>query len=162
MTLLVRPAVPADVDAITATKRRAATRAYAPLHGMPAVTTWLQRRATPAFTHTRVTATGPTCRLLVAERDGALVGAGLIRREGDGAYLGDLYCDPPGTGAGTALIRQLLSVADAAAWGDVRCFVISGNRAADFFSAHGFAERTRQDNAELPGQLIEMVRPAPR
>lgn len=157
-TLRVRPATDADVPALAAVKSAAARRGYGPFTTPTQLDGWLAGRATPGFVTGRLTL--PDSLFLVAERGETLLGGGLIRREGDGGYLADVYCDPPGTGAGTAIVTALLAHADTQAWGAVRCFCLAPNAAAvEFFTQFGFTTAGRTPNQELPGDLIEMTRP---
>lgn len=159
---------PTSATAVTlraaATKRAAATAAYGPHVPPAALHSWLDHRAAVSFVAARIPdPDAPEQLYLLAEAGGHTLGGGLLRREAGGAYLADVYCHPPRTGAGTALTHALLEAADERDWGQVRAFVFATNEhALAFFASFGFTEHARIPNAELPGQLVEMVRPAAR
>lgn len=158
-TPVLRPALAADAAAVARVKRAAAGKAYGGLASEAEVQAWLARRATPAFVADRIAAASRGEGLfLLAELSGQVVGSGLIRPEAGGAYLADLYCDPPQAGVGTALLTALLAHSRAQGWGRVRCFVLGGNPAAErFFTRAGFVLTGRQPNQELTGDLLELV-----
>lgn len=158
----VRAACLDDAPAVAAVKRAAATRVYAPCFGATALQSWLERRATSEFVAGRISVQGPdsSSAFLVGTRGDVVVGAGLIRREPAGAYLADVYCDPPGSGAGRVIVNRLLDHARTHRWGPVRCFVIADNKdAVVFFTSLGFTAHALTPNVELPGALLEMRRP---
>lgn len=160
--LTVRPATEKDAAALSAIKHAAAHRAYTFHAGRAAVTAWLDKRGSVEFIRDRITA--PKTLFLVAEHHTGtattLLGGGLIRREPGHSYLSDVYADPPGLGAGTALVRELLDHAARSHWGPTRCFVIAANLPARaFFTGLGFGIVDVVPNPELPGNLVEMRRP---
>jgi len=79
-----------------------------------------------------------------------VVATGNIDLRHDVPIVWKLYVVPPaqGTGVGSALIRELLAVADGR---PVRLEYIDGNdKAAAFYARHGFVEVRREPNDE-PG-----------
>ena len=79
-----------------------------------------------------------------------VVATGNIDLRHDVPIFWKLYVVPPaqGTGVGSALIRELLAVADGR---PVRLEYIDGNdKAAAFYARHGFVEVRREPNDE-PG-----------
>lgn len=158
-TIQLRIARADDAPAAAKVKAAAAVRAYGSFADTAELTAWLRHRADPEFIRRRITGPDPTARFLVAVDGDNIVGAGLIRAEGDDGYLADVYCDPPGTGAGTAIVEALLRHAITAGWANVRCLVLAGNTdAVRFFERFGFHTVDRIPNQEMRGDLLEMVR----
>jgi GNAT superfamily N-acetyltransferase len=90
--------------------------------------------------------------LLVAERDGELLGVGNIDFRSDPPVIWKLYVVPEaqGTGAGSALLAALIEKARGRAR-EVRLEYVDGNdRAAAFYTAQGFRETGREPATE-PG-----------
>lgn len=159
MSIAIREAVLADAPAIAAVKRAAALRAYGTFATDADLATWLGRRADCDFIAGRIHDQGHDSRFVVATVDGRVVGAGLIRAEGAGGYLADVYCDPPGHGAGTAVVESLLRFAADRGWDRIRCFALADNTAAvRFFTSFGFRATGRQPNSEMSGDLLELTR----
>lgn len=123
MTVAIRPARPTDAPSV----RTLLAEAALPLAGVP-----------DSLDH-----------FLVAERDGALVGAIGIERYGTAALLRSAVVHPSvrGTGLGESLVRALL---DAARRDNVRELVLLTTTAAEWFPRFGFTRITRD---EVPAAL---------
>ncbi|MFE9426265.1 GNAT family N-acetyltransferase [Kitasatospora sp. NPDC006697] len=87
---------------------------------------------------------------LVAERDGAPVGFGLL----EGEELSMLFVDPSaiGTGVGGALYRALLELARSQ--GLPRLTVDADPYAADFYAAMGARREGESPSGSIPGRML--------
>jgi amino-acid N-acetyltransferase len=114
----IRPAVPADADAVRALLRAAAL----PVDGIP----------------------DDLAHFLVAERGGGVIGAIGLEPYGDAALLRSavVHPDARGTGLGEALVRRLLVAARAAR---VRTLILLTTTADTWFPRFGFTRVTRDD-----------------
>ncbi len=145
MSMTIRRAGLGDVEAIVSVGRQTwpATYAFAgPEYVAHGVATWWSAEAVQRS----LTAT----TVLVADAGGSIVGVGNIDLRPETPILWKLYVLPgqQGTGIGSALLTELLTVADGL---PVRLEYIDGNaRAARFYAAHRFVEFRRTANEE-PG-----------
>lgn len=146
-TVTIRPAEPDDVPAIRSVGERTWPTTYGfagddyVAHGL--ATWWSDAALLQSLADTE---------LLVAERDGEILGVGNIDVRGEAPVIWKLYVVPEaqGTGAGSALLSALLDRVRGRA-AEVRLEYVDGNeRAAAFYAAHGFLE-TRREADEHPG-----------
>jgi N-acetylglutamate synthase-like GNAT family acetyltransferase len=129
MTPSIRPATALDVPAIEALLRGADL----PTEGLAAI---VARGAG---------------EVLVAERDGALVGAAALEAAGDGALLRSVVVreDSRSTGVGRALVTRLLVEADRRRYEGVYLLTTT---AGDWFPQFGF---TRVERKSVPRGIAE-------
>jgi len=145
--VLVRPATPADVDAIVAVGHATwpATYAFAgPDYVAHGLATWWS----PAAVERGLAAT----TTLVAEADDEVVGLGNVDLRPDVPVIWRLYVLPAhhGTGVGGALLRGLIDAVPPDR-GTLSIEYAAGNdRAAAVYARHGFVE-VRREPAEQPG-----------
>jgi len=143
MTLEIRAASDDDVAAIRAVGELTWPPTYAfagDEYVARGIATWWSDEATR-----RTLATTTT---LVAVLDGQVVGVGNLDLRRDPPTIWKLYVVPAaqGTGAGSALIRELVALAGGAT---VTLEYVDGNdRAAAFYQRHGFREVRRQPPEE--------------
>ena len=145
MTAKIRRARPADIDGIVSVGHQVwpATYEFAgPEYIAHGLTTWWSAAA--------IERSLDDTTVLVADADDAVVGVGNIDLRGEVPIIWKLYVIPSAqrTGVGSALIRDLVSVA-----GDrpVRLeYSVGNDRAARFYARHGFTELRREPNDE-PG-----------
>lgn len=164
--IVIRPALAKDSEAIAEVKRLSATAAYGHFTTDEELASWLAKRADVDFIRDRIETINEDSAglVLVAELDGTIVGAGLVKKErlrgasADTGYLADVYVYPMSSGVGGKIVSTLL-LYSASKWSSVRCFVLGSNKTAvDFFLSQGFEETGRQANQELPGDLVELHR----
>lgn len=144
----IRPAGPADVDAIVEVGHRTwpATYAFAgPAHIASGLATWWSAEA--------VARSLATTTVLVAEAGGEVVGTGNIDLRGPVPIIWKLYVLPSaqGGGVGSALMRELIGTAGGR---PVRLEYTEGNgAAARFYAAHGFVEVDRESREGWPDRV---------
>ncbi|GAA1772650.1 hypothetical protein GCM10009795_018460 [Nocardioides hankookensis] len=156
MTLEVRAATPDDVAAIRAVGELTWPPTYSfagpdfVAHGL--ATWWSDEAVLRSLT---------TTATLVAVDDGRVVGVGNLDLEREPPTIWKLYVVPTaqGSGAGSALLQALVALAGGAR---VTLEYVAGNdRAAAFYTRHGFVEVRRQA-AEVDGgpETVWMEHPA--
>ena len=130
----LRPAVPADADAVARLlpeSRAAAMPWLAVVHDDPAVRRWTSEVLLP------------THRVTVAEVEGALVGVCAVA----GPEVGQLYVAPGAQGCGVG--RALLDAAKDASPGRLELWTFARNlRARRFYAAAGFVEVGQTDGSQ--------------
>jgi ribosomal protein S18 acetylase RimI-like enzyme len=136
MTLTVRPAVEADVEAIRAVGVATWPATYQAVAGREYVTRGLERWWSTEAVRDSIGRGG----VFVAELDGAVVGMASVGALGGAPYLWKLYVLPDrhGSGAGSALLS---AVVDSLPAGSTRLgldYVDGNERAAAFYRARGF------------------------
>jgi GNAT superfamily N-acetyltransferase len=149
----VRPATPADIPAIITIGHQTWPITYAfagRAHIEHGLATWWSTEAVERSLHT-------TTVLIAETPTGEAVGTGNIDLRGDTAIIWKLYVVPAaqGSGAGSALITALIALA-----GDkpVQLEYTDGNdRAARFYSHHGFTELRREPG---PPDTVWLIRTA--
>ncbi|MFB6118860.1 GNAT family N-acetyltransferase [Halosegnis sp.] len=150
----LRPATPADADAIRAVADAAWWDVYPGVLGPDRVETALDRLYDPDFLR-EVLADGEELLFVVAERGGEVVGfASAAQTFADEVELYTLYVHPDHQqeGVGTALLASVADSADEAGAGRLRAGVLSGNHVARaFFEGHGF-ERVETVQTEVGGE----------
>jgi len=137
MSLLIRPATPADAEAVAALYLAARRlMPYAPLaHDVAAVRRWIAAVLIPGG--------GVSVAVDLA---GRLVGMIAIAEQDGACWLEQLYVSPTaqGQGIGAALLAELV-VRTA---GPIRLYCFEENdRARAFYERHGFVARTRRDGS---------------
>jgi GNAT superfamily N-acetyltransferase len=100
-------------------------------------------------------------RVLVAERDGAVVGFAVVLPRDDGdADLDGLFVEPARWRAGVGRRLISASLADAATWGAAFLRVVANPEAHDFYLACGFEDVGETHTAFGPALLMRRpVRP---
>ena len=154
--LVIRAAGPEDLDAI----RRVGHETWPATYGFAGAdyvaygleTWWSEAAVTRSLAETTI---------LVAERDGEIVGLGNLDHTQDVPVIWKLYVLPSaqGSGAGSALLRALVEAAD----GPVRLEYLDGNeKAGGFYRRQGFVEIGREDDPDprLPA-AVWMEHPGP-
>jgi GNAT superfamily N-acetyltransferase len=140
MPMEIRLAGPADVPGIIAVGTAIWPVAYA-FAGADYIAAGLARWwSVPAIEASLV----DTTVVVACSSDGVIIGVGNIDLRGDVPIIWKLYVSPraQGTGAGSALLRELIVLAGD---GPVRLEYLDGNsRAAAFYRRHGFAEISRE------------------
>jgi ribosomal protein S18 acetylase RimI-like enzyme len=152
----IRPATTADIPAIITIGHQTWPQTYAfagPDYITHGLATWWSDEAVERSLHTTT--------VLLAENDNGPLGTGNIDLRQATATIWKLYVIPEaqGTGAGTALITELLHHAAGA---PVRLEYTDGNtRAARFYATHGFTELRREPSPH-PGwpDTVWLERPA--
>ncbi|TQK72778.1 ribosomal protein S18 acetylase RimI-like enzyme [Nocardioides sp. SLBN-35] len=148
MGVHVRPATPADVDAVVAVGHATWPAVYTPIAGEEYVRRGLAEWWSPEGTAQAIAAG----RVLVSESDGHVTGVATYSLDGDVVDLWKLYVVPSaqGTGAGAALLDAVVSGPGAGA-SAIRLAHLAGNdRARAFYEHHGFSE-THRTAGELGG-----------
>lgn len=149
VTLKIRAADAADVEAIEAVGHRTWPATYESFAGPEFVADGLARW----WSREALLRTVRDTSVLVVERDGAgIVGMGNIDFRREIPVIWRLYVVPEehGTGTGTALMTALLELASTTA-SAVQLEYMDGNtRAERFYRRHGFAE-IRREPASEPG-----------
>ena len=160
-----RPATVADTDAIGALHVRAWDAAYRGL--LPDSLLDAMDARVQAAAWTRVLRPESRTRLLVADRDGMVVGFAAYgpNREPDlDPKVGELYAiyvDPPawGTGAGHALMDAVVAGFPAAGWSSGSLRVLTANtRARAFYERHGWVFERATEPYEADGEHVPEVR----
>lgn len=153
----VRPARPDDVDAVRDVGARTWPPTYTPIAGADYVRTGLEQW----WSHDRTVQAIASGRVLVAERDGAVIGMAAYTVQGDVLDLWRLYVVPEahGSGAGHALLEAVLA-GPARDLRVVRLAHMEGNTVARaFYERHGFVE-THRSADEIGGpDNVWMERP---
>jgi GNAT superfamily N-acetyltransferase len=102
--------------------------------------------------------------VLVAERDGGVVGFAVVGAAGDPQGAGELYAinvDPDhwGTGAGRALLLAAHEQLARLGYGEAVLWVLPGNRRARrFYEAAGWVADGAERSAEVQGVVVPEVR----
>ncbi|TNM36585.1 GNAT family N-acetyltransferase [Nocardioides albidus] len=160
MTVSVRPATPADVDAVVAVGHATWPAAYTAIAGEEYVRRGLAEWWSPEDMAQAIAAG----RVLVSESDGQVTGVASYSVEGDVVDIWKLYVvpDAQGTGAGGALLAAVVAGPGAGAR-EIRLAHMAGNdRARAFYERHGFRE-THRTADELGGpDSVWMRLPLPR
>lgn len=149
----VRAAERSDVDALVRLRAAAARRAYAGL-GADSLDRWLRKRATRE--HVANLLDRGDGQVFVACDADQLLGMAFVRTDGvDAVRLSDLYCDPPGMGAGSALLEARLAWARVRGLRLARCTVFAVNvEARWFFARRGFQVVGTEQSDAIPGALL--------
>lgn len=163
--MLVRPATPADADAIARAHVRAWQHAYAGLFPEDELAR-LDAAQRAAALRRRLAADEPRRATLAAEDGGAVVGFASVgpSRDEDGGGLGELYAiyvDPDawGRGAGRNLMEGALDALRAAGFGEATLWVLAQNpRARAFYEATGWAVDGTTKRDVYLGTPVEEVR----
>lgn len=148
MTVTVRPATPADVDAVVAVGHATWPAAYTALAGEDYVRRGLAEWWSPEGTAQAIAAG----RVLVSESGGQVTGVATYSVEDDVVDIWKLYVvpDAQGTGTGSALLAAVVAVPGARAR-EIRLAHMAGNeQARAFYERHGFTETHRTPD-ELGG-----------
>jgi putative acetyltransferase len=131
----IRPATPADAEALCALHKEAVRRLCLGAYTAEDIEAWLREREPQGFRHA-MTAGGET--MLVAERDGAVVGFASIKQ----SVLFGLYVDPAkGRGAGQALLQAVEK--EVQRRGATVLSLQSTLNAVPFYRKHGFMRQAR-------------------
>lgn len=158
----VRPARPADADAIEALRVgtwRVAYRGMVPDAYLDAMPVDGARRAG------RMAEPGPGVVEVVAESDGTIVGwagGGPSRDDDSAAATGEIYAcyvEPSwwGSGVGGRLLRRVVDGLRAAGSADLTLWVLADNeRAQRFYAAHGFRPDGRAVPLDLGSPVTEV------
>jgi ribosomal protein S18 acetylase RimI-like enzyme len=136
MTLTVRPAVDADVEAIRAVGVATWPATYGPLAGPEYVAHGLERWWSTEAVRESIGRGG----VFVAELDGAVVGMASVGERDGAPYLWKLYVLPDrhGVGAGSALLDAVIESLPAGSPRLGLDYVDGNERAAAFYRARGF------------------------
>lgn len=148
MSITVRSAALEDLDAVIAVGHRTWPSAYEPIAGAEYVRRGLAKWWTADATRPGIEAG----RVLVAESDGSVVGMAGFGPVDDAIVLWKLYVVPEaqGTGAGSALMREVIARASRT-HKTLRLEFVEGNtRAEAFYRSHGF-QRTGREPGPLEG-----------
>lgn len=138
----IRAADAADLDAIRRVGQETWPETYGfagpdyIAHGL--ATWWSEAAITRSLAETTV---------LVAERDGEIIGLGNLDHTQDVPVIWKLYVLPSaqGSGAGSALLQALVATAE----GPVRLEYLDGNeKAGGFYRRHGFVEIGREPDPD--------------
>ncbi|MBW8784953.1 MAG: GNAT family N-acetyltransferase [Novosphingobium sp.] len=150
MSLVLRPATPADAAAVAALGRAGFTAAFGHLYQPENLAAFLADSHAEEVTRAQID--NPALRTMLAERDGALVGFCKLvlacgwpelARGHHAIELKQLYTAPDTTGGGigTSLMGWALAEARAAGADEVQLSVWCGNTGAQrFYARHGFAK----------------------
>lgn len=143
----LRPATPADLDALVAFSRRSFTQAFGHLYAAEDLAAFLDEYRAPARFAAMIA--GGNKAVTVADQDGAIVGYSTVEF-GSGfearpepqpvnpCTLGQLYCEP-GQSIGSALLRRAIEQARAAKCDAMQLSVYSENFGAQrFYQRFGF------------------------
>lgn len=98
-----------DIPELTELKREVARRAYGGIHDPDLVDAWIAKNCREDHFRYRVDRSGYT--VLLARRDGRIVGVATMRKRGERADMSGLYVLEPGTGIGTGLVRRREQIA---------------------------------------------------
>ena len=136
MTLTVRPAVEADVEAIRAVGLRTWPATYEAVAGHDYVTQGLERWWSTEAVGESILRGG----VFVAELDGVVVGMASVGEHGGAPYLWKLYVLPDrhGIGAGSALLDAVIGSLPTGSPRLGLDYVDGNERAAAFYRARGF------------------------
>jgi ribosomal-protein-alanine N-acetyltransferase len=142
---MIRPAVPADSDAVTALE--------ASCQGVDAWSAWLVRDGIEGGL--------PTVRYLVADLDGLVVGYAVASFAGDIAELQRIGVTPAmrRTGVASALLEEVVAQAPGTGANRLLLEVRDDNAGAlAFYAAHGFVEIDRRPRYYRDGTTAVVLR----
>jgi GNAT superfamily N-acetyltransferase len=122
-----------DAAALSAIKRAVSERVYAALMSERELAWWLQVACAPD--HFASMIGDPACAVVIDEEVRAVGSA----RFAEAAYIGDVYVERPGAGAGRAIVAALLDRAGAAGLTRAECSVMAWSvEAIAFWERLGF------------------------
>ncbi|MDQ2756616.1 MAG: GNAT family N-acetyltransferase [Actinomycetota bacterium] len=152
MSLVVRPGVLDDMQAVLEVGHRTWPATYGPIAGPDYVAMGLAKWWTADSTEPALR----SGRVLVAEVDGEVVGMSSMGLLDGRLVLWKLYVLPQaqGHGAGGALMRAVLAAASET-YDEIRLAYLDGNeRAASFYRHYGFVEIERESGGTgIPDQV---------
>lgn len=157
MAVIIRPAVLADVEGVRAVGYGAWPPTYGPIAGDDYVARGLQRWWSVEVIAALIESGNVLVAVPADTADGAPIGIAGVQPDGDVLILRKLYVHPEfqRTGAGSALLDEVVSIASHAFTAVRLEHMIGNERAGRFYAARGFvAIGTDVDPIGGPGNVL--------